>query len=626
MTYRISALAGPRRVAFFVCLAAAFHAAQAQDTKPSGWVVIPISEYSGLRAKALPATREAEPPLVQAGLTRIEYDLKVEGELATGRATLTVDVPGAGWVGVPIPAGLMVREARLDGRPVSLTGQPLAAVFSKPGRSALVLDFALPVATAAGEERVSIPATASGVTRVALAVARPDLAVKVSGGLLADERSESEAGSRWVAYARGNEPLVFAWRRKIEERVAPVALRFRGGLTSVVSLAEESTSVYAEVNLEIVQGAAQQVRIALPPSVTVNQVPGANVADWQSKPGELLVSFLDPVEQGTSFVIQAEAPVSADGSVEIPILRLLDAERESGGVAVEVLGAGEIRNLRSQGLERVEAAELGAAIATRQSPSMAAFRFRAGSSAARTLSVDVARYTQQAVLTANIEEARYRVLMSAEGKTLIEARYAVRSTQRSFLRITLPAGSTVWSASLGSRPARPGRTPDGGLLFPLEKGRAGEDAPVYAVEVIFLSPSSVWRDRGKVPLALPAVDLPISKTGLVLYHPPQFRVALEPGGFRAQPFERPGSPVLANAAPALGATVPAVVNNVQSTSQVLADRYRLRNEARRPPPAGLTIQFPVVGPSLYFASELTAEKQAPTLELNYQKETKGGVR
>src|SRR6202142_2088332 len=97
--------------------------------------------------------------------------------------------------------------------------------------------------------------------------------------------------------------------------------------------------------------------------------------------------------------------------MDLPLLRLVDSERESGGVAVEVLGAGEIKNLRSEGLDRTEAGELGPTVAARQSPSLVASRYRTGGGA-RSLNVDVARYTQQAVLTANIEEARYRVLMA----------------------------------------------------------------------------------------------------------------------------------------------------------------------------------------------------------------------
>src|SRR5439155_534724 len=61
-----------------------------------------------------------------------------------------------------------------------------------------------------------------------------------------------------------------------------------------------------------------------------------------------------------------------------------------------------------------------------------------------------------AVLIANVEEARYRALMSEDGRLLIDARYAVRNNQRSFLKVTMPAGSTVWSAEVGGRAIRPG--------------------------------------------------------------------------------------------------------------------------------------------------------------------------
>src|SRR5882724_5238277 len=85
-----------------------------------GWVVLPVDEYRTLHARAYPTEREPEPPPVEATLTRVDYDLRINGDLASGRASLTVDVLKDGWVRVPIPAGLLVREARLDGKLVSL--------------------------------------------------------------------------------------------------------------------------------------------------------------------------------------------------------------------------------------------------------------------------------------------------------------------------------------------------------------------------------------------------------------------------------------------------------------------------------------------------------------------------
>ena len=86
----------------------------------AGWVVIPVEEYRVLRAKAYPVEHDPEPPPLDATLTRVDYDLHVAGDLAAGRASLTVDVLKDGWVRVPVPAGLLVREARLDGKLVSL--------------------------------------------------------------------------------------------------------------------------------------------------------------------------------------------------------------------------------------------------------------------------------------------------------------------------------------------------------------------------------------------------------------------------------------------------------------------------------------------------------------------------
>ena len=293
---------------------------------------------------------------------------------------------------------------------------------------------------------------------------------------------------------------------------------------------EDSTSVNAEVQINVTRGAARQVRIATPESVAINQVPGATVTQWEVKGGELLVTLLEPVEGSVRFAVVGETRLARDGVLDIPLLRLLDNDREAGGVAVEVIGAGELEDAQPQGLEAVNATELGQMVAARQSPALTAFRVRPGA-AARALRVTIARYAQQAVLTANIEEARYRTLLSRDGKALVQARYAVRNNQRNFLRVSLPAGAVLWSASVDRTPVRPGQGADGSLLLPLAKGRAGDEAPLFAVEVLYMATATPWSDRGRAALPLPAADLQISRTGLTIYYPPLFRITPETGAF-----------------------------------------------------------------------------------------------
>jgi hypothetical protein len=625
--------------------------AQAQTPAPQlsadlshspGWVVISVDDYQSLRTRAFPTEREPEPPPVDATLTRVDYDLRIAGELATGRASLTVDVLKDGWVRVPIPSGLLVREARLDGKLVSLVSasgkgaSQLSAVLAHAGRAVLLLDIALPVNASAGEERISLPSTSSGVTRAAVQLPRQGVDVKLMGGLLT-EKTETGDESKWLAYAHGNEPLTFTWHRKIEDHHITLPLRQRGSLTQLTSLAEDSTSLYAEVNIEVTQGAAKEARIQLPENITINQVSGGMVADWEVKAGELVVTFLEPVEQSARFTITGETKTPRDGHIDIALLRLLNTERDTGGVAVEVLGAGEIKDLKTQGLENADAAELGDYAAARQSPSMVAFHFRSSDAKApRSLAVDIARYAQQAVLMANIEEARYRVLLSKEGKSLVQAQYAIRNNQRNFLKITLPAGAAIWSASLAGKPVRPGEAKDGSLLLPLEKSRAGEEAPAFVLEIFYLVRQTAWTDKGKATLALPAVDLPISRTGLLLYHPPLFKLAPEAGTFRAETYEAPTSAAFdvgTGSATDLeyGRNAGSVVNVVtkngtqQSATQVLVDNFKNKTLGGRGAKVlPIRPSFPAFGPSMFFVSELTAENHAPALEFNYQRDKKDG--
>ncbi len=648
--------------------------ASAQDTSHSpGWVVMPVEDYRTLHARAFPAEREPEPPPVEATLTRVDYDLRVSGELASGRASLTVDVLKDGWVRVPIPSGLLVREARLDGKLLSLVmatpgkgGDHLSAVLSHSGRSVLLLDVALPVVASTGNESISLPSTASGVTRASVQLPRLGVDMKLSGGLLS-EQSESGTESKWVAYAHGNEPLTFTWRTKTEDHRLTQTLRLRGSVTQLLGLGEESTAIISEVDLEIMQGAAREAHIQLPEKITVNQVQGAMVADWEIKPGELLVTFLEPVEESAKFVITGETRLPRDGKMNIPLLRLLNSERETGGVAVEVLGAGEIKDLKAQGLENADASDLGEMVANRQSPSLAAFRFRSGDAkTVRALSVDVARYAQQAVLTANIAEARYQVLISSQGKMLVQARYAVRNNQKNFLKVILPSGAMLWSASLAGKPVRPGQASDGSLLLPLEKSRAGEDASEFAVELIYLDREPAWSDKGKARIPLPTADLPISRTGLMVFYPPLFKVTAEPGPFRTESYEDPLSAVLkpagvvdaenekkgfvrqgqivdgqnaSDAATASGVELrrqdftslmliaPGVAADTSAIPQSLLDDFRAKSlHGRSAGILPINVSFPAFGPSIFMVSELTAENHAPAAELDYQHEKKGAAR
>jgi len=604
--------------ALVVCsLGAAGHAAAQAAALTEGWVVLPVEEYRALRDRANPPAPPPPAPPVDATLTRVDYELRVDTDSISGRANLTIDVLKAGWTRVQIPAGLMVRDARLDGQPVSLVeGPPPHVLLARAGRSALTLDIVIPLTSSAGTESIAFPPSPSPITRVALTLPRSGVDLSAAGGLVA-ERSETSAESRWTVYGRPNQPLTLSWRRKIDDRRSELPLRVRARLTSFVGLGEDAGTVTTSVRAEVMQGLAREVTLALPAGLAVNYVNGATVADWDVADGLLRVRLLEPAATDVSFVVQADMRAPRDGSIIVPLVRMPSAERESGGVAVDVVGAGEIAGRQVRGLEPADPSELGEVVASRESPSMVAFRLKpiAGGEP-RSLAVEVVRYTPQAVLVANVEEARYQALASEDGRLLMHARYAIRNNQRSFLKATLPADAAVWSAEVAGRPIRPGAAGGTSILLPLEKGRAGAETPAFAVDIVYMQRTSEWNDNGQARVELPALDLPVSRTVVQLHYSPRFEVRPLPGTFRPSGDSTPFAAMVAAPPP----PPQSKAEEASSGLQALVDKFR--NE-----PGGRTVvgslpvhvTFPAVGPSIVLASELTAEGSAPAIDVAFKR-------
>jgi hypothetical protein len=468
---------------------------------------------------------------------------------------------------------------------------------------------------------VTLPPAGSAVAAVSLSIPRAGVELTSGGGVIV-ERAETPAESRWVVYGTPAQPLTFTWKRRIEDRRATLPLRTRAEITQLISLGDDVSQMTASVKTDVVQGSARQAVVSIPDGVSVNHVSGPAVADWQQQQSVLTVSFLEPVTTTTTFVVSAEARLPREGTIAIPVVRSPAAERETGGVGVDIAGAGEIRERQPRGFDAADPSDLGEIVARRASPSLVAFRMAPGrGDSPRALTVSVARYTPQAVLVANIDEARYESVVGEDGKTLVRARFAVRNNQRSFLAVTLPADATLWSAALAGRPVRPGLSPAGSLLLPLQKGRASEDAPVFAVELVYFQRTAPWTADGIARVELPAVDLPVSRTGFTLYHSPRYSAELQAGAFRTEADPGPWSlalrstPVPAIAAPRHSALEPSGL----LPQEVAAPNPGLDGSRRVAGVMPVDIELPSLGASLFAAAELTAENTVPVLTFEYRR-------
>jgi hypothetical protein len=547
-------------------LLAAAHAATA-SAQPApaplpagdGWVALTIADYLKLRDQANPRPAPPPPPPARATVSETAYELIAGEGLATGTAELAIDVLDDGWVEVPLPASLFVRAARLGGRPLPITDGRQAAgaspgvslgsgtrriLLSRRGRSLVTLDVAVPIAETAGNEYIQLPPATGGLVRVTLTVPRADVAIVASGGTIIERAGESST-RRVTAHAAPGQALGLSWSRQRETAGASLPARLRGQLQHVIGLGEETALVTARITIEVMRGGTASFTLRVPNGLVINQVQGAHVADWDVQDGVLSITLLDRVDRQVAVIVSGEFRPPASGRIEVPLLHLADAERETGAVAVEVLGAGEVMKHEARGLDPTDPTDLGDLLSGRLSPAIVAFRYRGDRpDAERALALTLTRYAPQEVLLAAVDEARYRAIVSEDGKALVEGRLAVRNNQRSFLALTLPGDATLWSVAVDGRPVRPGTGPKGSVLVPLPKRRGGSEAARVIVGLMYADKAAGWGPSGEWRLTLPAIDLPVQQMGLTVKHSPRYRLTPLPSDFHAQAIEPPLSEVL----------------------------------------------------------------------------------
>lgn len=592
-----------------VCLLAGTAVSRAQTPPGGGWVVLPVDEYRDLRTRAGQSPPAAA--ATDATLTRIDYTLAVEGDVVLGRAALVIDVLGAGWAAVPLPVGLAVREARLDGQPLVLhPGPPPAVHLSRAGRATLELDVVFTPGAAAGVDTIALPASSAAVTRVALTVPGTTHVVSAAGGVVVDRAVEAEV-THWTVHGRPATPLTLSWARRRDDARAGEPLRLRARLDATAGLRDTLLQVATTVELEVLQGVTRDLILAVPSDVTVAAVTGTLVDDWRVDGVRLRITFLEAVSSATSCVVRTESRLPAGAEVALPMLRVPLAERETGRVSVDVGSEAEVVAVAVQGLETLDGA--GAAA----SPRARAFQLTplAGTSE-RRLALTIARYAPEAVPVATVDEARYRVLASTSGALLVEAQFLVRNNQRSALTITLPPAARLWQARVDGRRLRPGVVDGARVLLPLDTAPSGSEPATSVVSLVYLDRQPAWTSGTHVRLVLPALDLPVARTGLVLHHPPSVRLDVGDGPLRVTDDLGPFATAMASPRPA--APAPTIDDTRSGAStEVTALVTRLRREQAG---AGALsrddgFSFPTVGPAVFLRSELTPDRAPLVLDL-----------
>ena len=164
-------------------------------------------------------------------------------------------------------------------------------------------------------------------------------------------------------------------------------------------------------------------------------------------------------------------PISAKAgaAVEIPVLVLKNASRQSGIVALEAAGDQQI-DCRPENLRDLDPADVPAPRAyTARERIVAAYQYQR---LPYRLAISATRHASEPVLSAICESAEIVSVAGREGRMRHQARFWLRSLNLQHLPITLPADADLWTVVLDGQPVEV-RRKQRAYIIPLPAGEAG---------------------------------------------------------------------------------------------------------------------------------------------------------
>lgn len=431
--------------------------------------------------------------------------------------------PKGDWVRVPLlPGSVAVRSAKLAGvdAPLVLENGWYTLVTDRPGTFDVTVDFAAAVTTDNGSSGFSFDLAGSGATEIELAVpAREDLDFTIDNAKL---KSDKTVGATRVVTASlpAWGALSVHWQREIPEAEKQTS-RVYAEVHTLVGVGDGLLTAHTTIQDTILFAGINEVQARIPAEMTVLDVKGAGLRDWQvSDDGTLSAQLNFAAEGSYTLIIDLEKVVPVDAAtVEVPIVEPLGVERSKGFVGIQALGNLELTPGAVVGAAPVDVRTLPATIVgITDQPVLLGYKYL-GSTATVPLSVN--QHEEVDVLVTLLDQGEATTMFTQDGRRLTSVRYQVRNNRRQFLRLILPPKAELWSASVAGRAVQPAKSGDDTLLVPLVRSQAAGGAlAAFGVEVVYVETGEAPNNgRGTFEAELPRADAPTTWVGWTVYAP-----------------------------------------------------------------------------------------------------------
>jgi hypothetical protein len=473
-------------------------------------VTLSLSEYNRLVELA---TRKAATPdgvPLPYVLSHAVFKLRVEKQTLVG----TVDIDGAllatGPVKTPLTTGLTILEAKQAGHPLPLLqeGASHAAILNGPGLFAVSLGVAAPLTIEAGRASFVLPVPLASSAILSLELPGNHANVRLDSGLVTSRTTANGSSVVEAALEPGKPARIWWTTREIAAPVAQREVRFLSDVKSVVSVGDSQLRVTALCDLTVIQGEAAEFKLPLPAGFELTTVSGNTLESHEVSGDTLTLRVHDPARRTHQFLIAIERS-NRETKVDAPLLAFTGAQRETGELLVEGVGAMDLTATEAGGLRRMDVRE--ASPITRSLshfPLQAAFRYNRRATDAPKLQLEWQQFLDANVLSAVADRATVTTLTNVEGRSLTEISLRVRNHAQTYLKIELPAGSQLVTAEVEGQRVMPVVGGDGNRV-PLSRPGMDTSRP-YTVSFVYLSSGARFAKNGSYDMGLPKLDIPIN--------------------------------------------------------------------------------------------------------------------
>ena len=477
----------------------------------TGTVTLSLAEYDRLVELASHKPKPADAAPLPFVLSRAAFKLKLVDQTLVG----TVEIDGSllenGNVKAPLTTGLMILEAKQSSNPslpLLLEGPAHAAILNGPGPFGVSLGIASGLTIDAGRASFILPVPPASTSLLTLELPGNHANVRVEPGIVTSRTSENGNTIVEAALEPGKPARVWWTTREVAAPVAQREVRFLSDIKTVVSVGDSQVRLTAYCDVTVIQGEAAEFNMALPADYELTAASGTTLESSDVTNGTLTLTVHDPAKRNHQFLIAIER-TNRDTKVEAPLLSLSGAQRETGELLVEGVGAMELVAKESGGLRRMDVRE--AAAITRSLahfPLQAAFRYNRRATDAPKLNLEWTQFPDANILSAVAERATVTTLTTVEGKSLTEVTLRVRNHAQPFLKIVLPQGAQLLSAEVEGERVKPVGDGDGSRVPLL---RAGLDSSrAYTVSFVYLNAGTRFTKNGTYDMGLPKLDVPIN--------------------------------------------------------------------------------------------------------------------